>query len=268
MQTIQSHRSAVIRALLLGFAAVAPVLSLVFISTNVYAALAPLFVSHMLMLYATLVANCQWWGPVFTRFQTSQQEVWITIDDGPSPAHTPKLLDILDRFEARATFFVVGANAEKYPHLITEILARGHTLANHTFMHPSTTFWCASASKIKREIDRCAETLRTTPERPATYFRAPAGMKNPFVHPALARRGMVLIGWTARGLDTVQRDAARVAQRIEKGTTPGAIILLHEGHRLRQDPDFHPRCLELVLQRLATRGYQFVIPLPEQLRAL
>ena len=91
------------------------------------------------MLYPTLVANCQWWGPVITRFQTSAPEVWITIDDGPSPAHTIKLLDILDRFEARATFFVVGANAEKHPHLITEILTRGHALGNHTFMHPSTT---------------------------------------------------------------------------------------------------------------------------------
>lgn len=266
MQIIPSPKSTAIRALLLVFAVIAPFVSIALLGSGWFVALAPLFVSHMLMLYPTLVANCQWWGPVFTRFQTSAREVWITIDDGPSPAHTIKLLNILDRFEARATFFIVGANAEKYPHLITEILARGHALANHTHMHPSTTFWCASAGRIKSEIDRCAETLRTTPERPATCFRAPAGMKNPFVHPALYRRGMALIGWTARGLDTVQRDATRVAARIEKGAKPGAIVLLHEGHRVRQDADFHPRCLELTLQRLAARGYRFVIPSPEQLR--
>ena len=92
-------------------------------------------------------------------------------------------------------------------------------------------------------------------------------MKNPFVHPALVRRGMALIGWTVRGLDTVKRDAESVAARIEKGRSPGAIILLHEGHRVRQDPEFHPRCLELTLERLAARGYRFVIPRPEQLRA-
>jgi len=256
----------VMRACLLAFVAIAPFLSIALLGSGWFVALAPIFVSHMLLLYPTLVANCQWWGPVVTSFQTSAREVWITIDDGPSPAHTIKLLEILDRFEARATFFVVGANAEKYPHLVTEILARGHALANHTFTHPSTTFWCSSAGRIGRELDLCAETLRTTPERPPAYFRAPVGMKNPFVHPALAKRGLALIGWTVRGLDTIQRDADRVAARIEKSAKPGAIILLHEGHRVRQDPEFHPHCLERTLDRLAARGYRFVIPTADQLR--
>ena len=173
------------RSLLIGYAVVAPLLSLALIGTNLYFALAPLFVSHLLLLYATLVPNCQWWGPVMTTFATAEREVWITIDDGPSPVHTTKILDILQQFDARATFFVVGARAEEHPHLITEILARGHALANHTHTHPRASFWCASAGKIRNEIDRCAETLRTTPERPALLFRAPVGMKNPFVHPAL-----------------------------------------------------------------------------------
>jgi peptidoglycan/xylan/chitin deacetylase (PgdA/CDA1 family) len=261
------HSSAFIRPLLLLAAMSAPFLSFALLGHGWLIAFAPLFISHLLLLYPTLVPNCQWWGPVFVRFQTSAREVWMTIDDGPSPAHTVRLLDLLDRFEARATFFVVGANAEKYPHLLTEILTRGHTIANHTFMHPHPTWWCAGPAKVATEIDRCAETLRTTPERPAQYFRAPTGMKNPFVHPALARRGLALIGWTVRGFDTIQRDAARVATRIEKALEPGAILLLHEGHRVRQDPDFHARCLELTLGRLAARGYRCVIPQEEQLRA-
>ena len=254
------------RRLLIGFALVAPLISLALIGTTWWLALAPLFVSHMLMLYPTLVANCQWWGPVFTRFETSAREVWLTIDDGPSPAHTARMLDILHENDARATFFVIGHSAEKHPHLITEILARGHSLANHTFSHPSRTFWCASARRIRSEIDRCAETLRTTPERPAVFFRSPAGMKNLFVHPALFRRGLALVGWTVRGLDTAARDPARVAERIEKRARPGTIILLHENHRVKSNPDFHLRCLELTLQRLAARDYRFVIPAPEQLR--
>jgi peptidoglycan/xylan/chitin deacetylase (PgdA/CDA1 family) len=257
----------VIRALLLGFTALAPIVSLLLIRTNAVLALAPLFVSHLLLLYATLVANCQWWGPVVRRFQTSEREVWLTIDDGPSPEDTNKMLDLLEQFEAKATFFVIGARAEKYPHLITEILAHGHQIANHTYEHPSRSFWCAAPGRIEREIDRCSETLRTTPERPAIFFRAPAGLKNPFVHPALERRGLSLIGWTVRGLDTVRRDPVRVAERIEKGTAPGAIILLHEGKRTKSETEFSPRCLELTLQRLAARGYRFVIPAPTQLRA-
>lgn len=254
------------RLVLLGFAWIAPVLSLALLPAHPVVALAPLFVSHMLVLYATLVANCQWWGPVVTRFETAEREVWITIDDGPSPAHTGIILDILERFDARATFFVIGAKAEKHPHLITEILTRGHTLANHTFTHPRTTFWCAGPAKIRRETDLCAATLRTTPERRAQLFRAPTGMKNFFLHPALRGRGLHLIGWSVRGLDTVKRDAVSVADRIEKRVKPGAIVLLHEDQRTKRNPEFNPRCLELTLQRLAACDYRFIIPRLEQLR--
>jgi peptidoglycan/xylan/chitin deacetylase (PgdA/CDA1 family) len=263
---LQPSRPTPIRAALLAFAFVAPVISIALIGTDVWLAIAPLFVSHMLLLYATLTPNCQWWGPVVRSFETSEREVWITIDDGPASAHTLKLLEILKQFDARATFFVIGENAEKHPHLVTEILAQGHALANHTYSHPRATFWCATARKIRTEIDRCAETLRTAEDRPALFFRAPVGMVNPFVHPALTRPNLTLIGWTARGLDTVERDAARVAERLEKQTVPGAILLLHEGQRAEAAPDFNPRCLELTLQRLAAKGYRFVIPRPEQLR--
>ncbi len=261
-------KSNVPRAALLGFALLAPLLSLGFAlrGASVWLALAPLFFSHLLILYATLVPNCQWWGPVFTRFHTTAPEIWLTIDDGPSPTHTVKMLDLLEQYEARATFFVIGARAEKYPHLITEILARGHSIANHTYTHPGGSFWCAGPARIGHEIDRGAETLRSTADRAAHFFRAPAGLKNMFLHPALRRRGLGLIGWTVRGLDTVLRDPAAVTARIAKRAKPGAIIVLHEGHRTQRAPGFHPSCLEQTLQTLTARGFRFVIPSPEQLR--
>ena len=254
------------RAFLLGFALVAPLVSLALIRTNIVLALAPLFLSHALLLYATLLPASQWWGPVITGFNTAAKEVWLTFDDGPSPEHTLGILDLLDRFNARATFFVIGAHAEKYPHLVTEILMRGHAIANHTYTHPSGTFWYAGPSRVDTEIARCSALSRSTPDRPPRLFRAPAGMKSPFLHPALARRGMILVGWTVRGLDTVRRDSARVAERIAKRARPGAIILLHEGHQTRRDPEFAIRCAERTLQRLTASGFAFVIPSPEQLR--
>jgi peptidoglycan/xylan/chitin deacetylase (PgdA/CDA1 family) len=254
------------RRALLGFAFVAPFLALYLGRTNLVIALAPIFISHLLLLYATLVPNCQWWGPVIRSFHATQPEVWITIDDGPSPAHTVKILDLLERFNARATFFVVGTRVEEYPHLITEILSRGHEIANHTYTHPSGTFWAAGPARIAAEIDLCAELLRSAPDRPAQLFRAPAGLKNLFVHPELVRRGLALIGWTVRGLDTVKREPVLVAEKILREAKAGAIILLHEGHRIAKDPEFNPRCLELTLSGLAERGYQCVIPQPEQFR--
>lgn len=255
------------RNVVLAFAFLAPFVSLglALAGLPIAVALAPLFLSHLLLLYGSLVANSEWWGPVITSFRTAEQEVWITLDDGPSPASTLQLLEVLAQFQARATFFVVGANAEKYPHLVTEILARGHTLANHTWTHPAATFWCAGPGKIAREIDSCSATLRSNDERPPRYFRSPVGMKSPFLHQALARRGLAFIGWTVRGLDTVIRDPVRIAERIERGARPGAIILLHESRRADDDPTFSPRCLELTLQRLAAAGYRFVVPTAEQL---
>lgn len=87
-----------------------------------------------------------------------------------------------------------------------------------------------------------------------------------FVHPALMRRGLTLIGWTVRGLDTVRREPELAAERILRRAKPGAIILLHEGHRISKDPEFGPRCLELTLAGLAERGYRCVIPDLETLR--
>ena len=255
------------RRALLAFAFIAPCLAFYLARTNLLIALAPIFLSHLLLLYATLVANCQWWGPVIRSFETTQPEVWLTIDDGPSPAHTATMLDLLDRFQARATFFVIGTRAEKYPHLLTEILSRGHEIANHTYSHPSGTFWAAGPVRIATEIDLCAELLRPGPDRPSRLFRAPAGLKNLFVHPELTRRGLALIGWTVRGLDTVQQNPTFVAARILRSARPGAIILLHEGQRTATDPGFNPRCLELTLSGLTELGYRCVIPRPEQLRS-
>jgi peptidoglycan/xylan/chitin deacetylase (PgdA/CDA1 family) len=251
---------------LLAFVFVAPVIGFLLVPFSVVLALAPIFLSHVLLLYATLSANCQWFGPVMRSFETTEPEVWLTIDDGPCPAHTMAMLDLLDRFEAHATFFVIGMNAEHYPHLITEILTRGHEIANHTYTHPSGSFWFAGPRRIALEIDLCAELLRVTPERPARYFRAPVGLKNLFVHPELKARRLALLGWSVRGLDTIRRDSNKIANRIARRAKPGAIMILHEGHRVERDPEFHLRCLEQTLTALAERGYRCVIPRAEQLR--
>src|SRR2546426_2225656 len=217
-----------LRSSILSFAVIALVWTIVFFQIDLMVALVPLFVSHLLLLYPTLVPNSQWWGAVLRSFETSKQEVWITIDDGPTPEHTEKILDVLDRCRARATFFVIGMRAEKFPQLLEKILARGHQIANHTLTHPSASFWCALPSRIFAEIDGCNDVISRQRHASHSFFRAPAGLKNFFVHRALRRRGMWLIGWTARGFDTSRRDPYQVAARILKSVRPGTIVLLHE----------------------------------------
>ncbi len=247
------------RRAILSFAVFAAVFFVVVVAYRPWLALGVLFVSHLLILFPTLVANCQWWGPVMTRFETTQREIWLTIDDGPDALHTPRMIELLARFDARATFFVIGQKAKKLPNEIAWLRAAGEEIANHSYTHPSATFWAYLPRRTAAEIDRHPVASR--------LFRAPAGLKNFFLHPVLARRGMLLVGWTVRGLDTVKRDPAEVAERIRRGLRPGAIVLLHEGHRAASAPDFHPRCLELTLTMLAAEGYRCVLPTPEQLRA-
>lgn len=201
----------------------------------------------------------QWFGPVVTRFATSGKEVWLTIDDGPSE-DTLAVLDLFDAHQVKATFFVKGVLAERHGETAREILRRGHTLANHSQTHPQATFWCLPPGRIAREIDDCNRILTSITGEQPRWFRAPVGMKNFTVHPALARRRMRLIGWTARGFDAVRSDPGEILSRMLPHVRPGAILVMHQGR------EHSLRVLEQVILSLKALGYAFVIPGDEQLR--
>ena len=122
-----------------------------------------LFVSHLLVLYPTLVANCSWWGPVVTHFETPRREVWLTIDDGPDAIHTPRMLELLARFDAAPLSSPSGKRLRRTPAELAQIRAAGHEIANHTFSHPSGSFWAYFPAAIAREIDRHPVLFRLFP---------------------------------------------------------------------------------------------------------
>lgn len=241
------------RRLILAFAIVAPILLIAFWNVSPILAIAILAVSHALLLYPTLRPNVQWLGPVVTRFEPRGQEVWLTIDDGPA-ADTVPLLETLASRGVTATFFVKGALAEGSPDLMREIVRRGHSVANHSQTHPSATFWCLPPRRIAGEIDACNRALAAITGSTPQWFRAPVGMKNPFVHPLLAGRGMQLIGWSARAFDTVVGDVERVRAAIARAVSPGAIVLMHQGQPTSV------ACIDAVIADLKQRGYEFVVP--------
>jgi peptidoglycan/xylan/chitin deacetylase (PgdA/CDA1 family) len=221
----------------------------------------------MLILYPTLRANSQWLGEVVTRFSTEQKEVWLTIDDGPDPVDTPAILEILARYDARATFFAKGARVDAQPELAAAVATSGNELANHSWSHPSGSFWCLPPSRIASEVDRAQAAITTASASTPRRFRAPVGMKNPWVHPILRRRDLRLVGWSARGFDGVGFDPRRAADAILQDVAPGTIILLHEGRTKRDGRRISQECLTLVLDGLAGRGYRCVIPSDGQLLA-
>ena len=218
----------------------------------------------MLILYPTLRPNSQWWGRVITSFATDEREVWLTIDDGPSD-DTESILDLLDSHGARATFFVKGLLAGGAPDVIQEIRRRGHSVGNHSHTHPSGTFWALGPAAIAREIDD-SETTLTNLGVITSLFRAPVGMKNPFVHPILASRKKLLIGWTVRAFDGVRFDPATAAASISRRLRPGAIVLLHEGRIGADGERSNVELLKILLDELRERGYRAILPDAASLR--
>lgn len=249
------------RRLIVAFFFVAPLIAIPLWLVSPPAAIAVVFVSHMLVLYPTLRPSSQWLGPVVRSFATESNEVWLTIDDGPDARQTPQILSLLRSHGAAATFFVKGVNLDAHPELAREITAAGSELANHSYSHPSGTFWALPSRRIAREIDRCQASIAATGVAPPSRFRAPVGMKNPFVHPLLARRNLRLIGWSARAFDGVGAVTAdKVLARLDSHIRPGAIILLHEGR-----PN-NVTIVEALLVELKRRGFRAVVPADSQLR--
>ncbi|MGK2856251.1 MAG: polysaccharide deacetylase family protein [Thermoanaerobaculia bacterium] len=254
------------RRAILAIAAVAPIAAIALWSTSIPLAIGVLFASHMLLLYPTLRARSQWLGPVATTFATQGNEVWLTIDDGPDPRDTTEILDALSRHSATATFFVKGSRALENPALIRAISEGGHGVANHSHDHPSATFWCLPPNEIRSEIDRCNAAIASILGAPPSLFRAPVGMKNPFVHPALDARGMTLVAWSARGFDGVDGfDVDATVERVLRDARPGAIILLHQGVLGSDGRLASARCIERILEGLGARGLRCVIPPAESL---
>ncbi len=215
---------------------------------------AVIFSAHALWLWATLIPACEWFGPVITSFPTPHNEVWLTLDDGPDPVETPLLLELLDQHQAKATFFFIGSKAAQYPELVRAVQRRGHGIGNHTMTHPAAWFWAYLRHAVRGEIVHCNEMFFKITGTKPTLFRAPAGLKNGFVHSVLGDEKMKLVGWSVRGFDGVRCDPARVLERLQHGVRPGAILLVHEGRGTSM------KIVRELLTWLDERGYQCVLP--------
>ncbi len=215
------------------------------------------------VLWALFAPSAQGLVRVLTHFATDRREVWLTIDDGPDPDDTPKILDLLKRHGAKATFFVIGERAARHPELIREIVRRGHEIAHHTHTHPVGTFWCAGPRRLAAELDRALAALREAGVKPRR-FRAPVGIKHLLLAPALAQRDLGCVGWTIRSGDCHARSAAAVATKVASRLRPGAIVLLHEGPSV--PPAVRVTGLACVLEACAASGFACVIPRADRLR--
>lgn len=194
-----------------------------------------LVADHALLTAAGLWPRSRLLGPNWTHLPqaaAARFEVAITIDDGPDPEVTPRVLELLERYSARATFFCIGHQARRYPALCREIVARGHAVENHS-QHHHHSFSLRGPRALACEVDAAQQTLAEITGVTPRFFRAPAGLRNPFLEPVLHRRGLRLASWTRRAFDTRQRDPARVLATLSRDLAGGDILLLHDAHAAR-----------------------------------
>jgi len=197
--------------------------------------LAAVVADHLVITAAGLWPRASLLGPNLTRLPpraAARGEIALTIDDGPDPEVTPAVLALLDRHAVHASFFCVGERIARHPQLAREIVARGHALENHSQRHLKR-FSLLGPRALRAEIAGAQEAIAFATGAAARFFRAPAGLRNPFLEPELARAGLKLVSWTRRGFDTVSSDPDRVLARLLRGLAAGDILLLHDGHAAR-----------------------------------
>lgn len=205
-------------------------------------------------------------GILFLRFEyfypavykNTGEEVILTFDDGPDPVHTSKILDILQKYQIKALFFVIGNKAHEHPELIRRILDEGHEIGNHTQNHP-IFFAMYSRKKIAAEIDRAENTLKLITQRNVSLFRPPIGYMNPSIASVLKKRNLKIIGWNVRSYDSF-KTKDDLLKRLVRLTKKSSIVLLHDNR------EHTSAVLEAYIQRAQANGIIFAKQ--EQLKKL
>jgi peptidoglycan/xylan/chitin deacetylase (PgdA/CDA1 family) len=219
-------------------------------------ALGAVAANHVALAAAGLWPRSQLLGPNLTRLPAiAGNAIAITIDDGPEPDVTPHLLALLAEYGARATFFCVGERVLRHAELAREIVRRGHAIENHSQRHRHD-FSLLGPKRMSAEVSRAQDSIAEVTGIAPQFFRAPAGLRNPFLDPVLQRLGLRLASWTRRGFDTVSGDADAVFRRVAVPLRAGDILLMHDGNAARSSRGT-PVILEVLprlLDALASQG--------------
>lgn len=203
--------------------------------------------THLPRSAASLFPDVLW------RMPAEERTAYLTFDDGPNPNITHRILDILDRYEAKGTFFLLGSKAEKNPGLVRSLVEAGHTIGNHTYAHPDA--WRSSKATLVREMGRATKVVEDLTGRPIRYMRPPYGHFTPTMRTWCAERRQRLTMWDlAPGdyLESVSQEA--VEKHVTEYIQGGSIVVLHDNPRCAEKT---PDALEGILQRLTADGWRF-----------
>ena len=213
--------------------------------------------------YGGQVPTAQIFGPTICRGAPGRKLIALTYDDGPNPVYTPTLMKLLERFDAKATFFLIGGWAEREPELVRELHAAGHAIGNHTFTHP--TMPLLSSEQVREELRRCrgaveAAGVEFSQVDGEALMRPPYGRRRPGTLKTLRAEGYVPVTWSITAYDW-RRTATtnKLAQRCARAKD-GDVILLHDGSNEEPaaDRSRSVAATERTLEKFTAEGYRFV----------
>jgi peptidoglycan/xylan/chitin deacetylase (PgdA/CDA1 family) len=191
-------------------------------------------------------------GEFVRRVDTDERVVALTFDDGPNPPYTNQILDVLDCYRIRATFFVVGRNVERHPETARLVLAKGHELGNHSYSHTRMVFKLPSF--VRSEVERTDHLLSELGVTWETHFRPPYGRKILILPYIIARMHKKNIMWDVDSTDYEVFDPETIVKRVLGCVRPGSIILLHDGEG---DHSHTVTAIGMLIEDLRRKGYEF-----------
>lgn len=226
----------------------------------------PVFlIGEAVLLFGVFERRAPVFGKVLWKKPCDPPAVALTFDDGPNEPYTSRLLDILKRQKVKATFFLLGQNAARYPGTVRRVAAEGHEIGNHTWNHEVLPL--KSPGYIRDQIRWTSALIRAFTGISPRLFRAPHGWRNPFVNTIAREEGCIPAAWTLGVWDTDRPGAEVIVRRTLRGLRNGCILLVHDGRGVEPNPDSSQlvEALPKIIEESRRKGLRF-LTLSEMMR--
>jgi peptidoglycan/xylan/chitin deacetylase (PgdA/CDA1 family) len=200
----------------------------------------------------------QVWGRTFSGLEPGSRTLALTYDDGPNDPWTLRLLEVLERHSAKATFFLIGRFVQQKPEIARAVAAAGHELGIHTWDHPNLIF--ASASEVRSQLERTRQIIFDTTGVSCTLMRPPFGARRPATLRIVRELGLIPVMWNVTCYDWKPTSPEQILTRVERQMRGGDVILLHDGghKRMGADRSHSIEATELILHSYKGEGYGFL----------